>query len=117
MSELKRTLFALRDALVLFAAREPMDVPKHRFDGEDMTVKDVSVALRIPIEEAAVRLLGKGVLKGYNYKDVHGGMDCHSVQVGVGTTIHQRAQSFIARRTRNLPKRKKRKRNDSSQGK
>lgn len=114
MSELKRTLYALRNQLVLVAAQEQKELPRYRFDGEEADTKEIAAALRIPIEEAAVRLLGPGILRGYRYKDVHGGLGSHSVQVGVGTTIQQRAQAFVARRTRKLPKRKKRKSDDSS---
>jgi hypothetical protein len=96
---------------------EHMDVPKHRFDGEDAKAADVAAILRVSIEEAAVRLDGPKALLKFRTKDVYSGSGSTTHSVGVGTTIYGRMSAMVTRK----PKKKKRKRrrnsNDGSQSK
>jgi hypothetical protein len=117
MSKLVKHMNALRDLLVLAAVQvEQLDLPKFRYDGEEAKAEDVAAELRIPIQEAAVRLGGPLELKRFEVKDVYSGQAAHDVRVGVGTTIQQRIHRYIGRNPVRRKKRR-RKRNDGSSGK
>lgn len=63
---------------------ESLEIPKWRFDGEELTrPEDVAAAMGIPVTEARARLAVEG-------KDVYSLAANHPVTIGVGSVLQRR---------------------------
>ena len=102
---------ALRDLTQYAVKRFPFELPRHRFDGEEVTTaEEVAAIAGIPLTEARLRL-------ALDQKDVYSGTAAHSTTVGVGTVIEGRRMYQRARRIAGvlIRRRKKRKRKRETQ--
>jgi len=111
-----KTLCTLQEQLVLYAAQEKMDVPKHRYDGEDADEHEVALVLGIPLAEATYRLKGLDGLRELQRKDIYAGLASQQIPVTMTASRPTIYERMAVLRSRPKKKRKRRKTDDGSTG-